>query len=106
MWGLAVGYDVCQRVSTQADMSRDVEHDLDQGFLAASCTGPQCGGNSANAQRTQNWSRIASTYIKFGSDEMAASVLGPPAALLVIGLGAVFVLRRRPVSTERTLTSN
>jgi hypothetical protein len=106
MWGMAVVYDVCQRVSTQANMSRDVENDLDQGFVTASCTGPQCSGSSANAQRTQNWSRIASTYIKFGSNEMAESIFGPPAALLVIGLGTVFVLRRRPSRDERTFISN
>ena len=95
MWGLGVAYNVCERVSTQADMSRDVENDLDQGFVSASCTGPQCSGLSGNAQQAQNWSRIASTYIKFGSDEMAESIFGPPVVLLVIGLGTVFALRRR-----------
>jgi hypothetical protein len=105
IWGLAVVYDLCERVSTQADMSRDVENDLDQGFVTASCSGPQCVRSSANAQRTQNWSRIASTYIKFGSNEMAECIFGPPAALLVIGLGTVIVLRRRPKSAERTAIS-
>jgi hypothetical protein len=95
MWGAAVGYDLYQRISMQADMSRDVEADLDAGFVNASCSGPSCGGSAATA-RTQNWAGIAQTYIKFGSDEMAECVFGPPAALLVIGLGTVFVLRRRP----------
>jgi hypothetical protein len=106
MWGVAVGYDLCQRVSMQADMSRDVENDLDQGFVGASCTGAQCIGKSANAARTQNWSGIASTYIKFGSNEMAECILGPPLALLAIGLGAVFVLRRRPFAINRAQMSN
>jgi hypothetical protein len=101
IWGLAVCYDLCQRVSMQADMSRDVEKDLDQGFVTASCGGPQCGG-STNAVRAQNWSRIASTFIKFGGDEMAECVLGPPAAVLVIGLGTVLVLRRRPASGRKS----
>jgi hypothetical protein len=94
-WGMAVAYDLYQRVSMQADMSRDVEKDLDQGFTAASCAGAECGKASAKAAQTWNWSGIASTYLRFGSDEMAIWTLGPPAALLIVGLGATLVLRRR-----------
>jgi hypothetical protein len=100
MWGAAVGYDLYQRISMQADMSRDVEADLDQGFVNASCNGPSCGGSAATA-RTQNWSGIAQTYIKFGSNEMAECILGPPAALLIIGIGTLIVLRRRPANTRQ-----
>jgi hypothetical protein len=106
MWGTAVCYNICQRVSMQADMSRDVESDLDQGFVNASCTGAQCGGTNAATAKTQNWSGIASTYIKFGSDEMAESVFGPPAVLLLMGLSTLFVLRRRPASADRTQILN
>jgi hypothetical protein len=94
-WGAAVAYDLYQRVSMQADMSRDVESDLDQGFVSANCAGTECGKGAAKMARTWNWTGIASTYIKFGSDEMAAFALGPPAGLLVIGIGAMLVLRRR-----------
>jgi hypothetical protein len=94
-WGTAVGYDLYQRVTMQADMSRDVESDLDQGFVSAKCAAAECGGVSAKTARTWNWAGIFSTYIKFGSDEMAAWALGPPAGLLILGIGATVVLRRR-----------
>ncbi|HEX4506245.1 MAG TPA: hypothetical protein VH722_10990 [Alphaproteobacteria bacterium] len=94
-WGTAVGYDLYQRVTMQADMSRDVESDLDSGFASASCVGKDCGTVSAKAAQTWNWSGIFSTYLKFGSDEMAEWALGPPAALLLLGIGATVMLRRR-----------
>src|SRR6202012_4483325 len=54
-WGTAVGYDLYQRVAMQADMSRDVESDLDQGLVAAKCGGGgDCGGVSAKAAQTWN----------------------------------------------------
>lgn len=101
-WGAAVGYDLCQRVSMQADMSRDVEADLDQGFVPASCVGAQCAAAVAKPSQTQNWYGIASTYLKFGSDEMAEFALGPPAALLVLGLATMFVVRRRQTHLRRS----
>jgi len=94
-WGTAVGYDLYQRVAMQADMSRDVESDLDQGFVSASCTGADCGKVSAKAAQTWNLAGIFSTYLKFGSGEMAAWALGPPAGLLIFGIGAGVMLRRR-----------
>jgi hypothetical protein len=94
-WGAAVGYDLYQRVSMQADMSRDVESDLDQGFVPASCAGKECGTVSAKTAQTWNLGGIFSTYLKFGSDEMAEWALGPPAALLILGIGATVMLRRR-----------
>ena len=94
-WGTAVGYDLYQRVTMQADMSRDVESDLDSGFASASCTGKDCGIVSAKTAQTWNWSGIFSTYLKFGSDEMATWALGPPAGLLLLGFGATLLLRRR-----------
>jgi len=94
-WGTAVGYDLYQRVSMQADMSRDVESDLDSGFASASCVGKDCATVSAKAAQTWNWSGIFSTYVKFGSDEMAEWALGPPAILLLLGVSASVMLRRR-----------
>jgi len=94
-WGTAVGYDLYQRVTMQADMSRDVESDLDSGFASASCVGKDCSGVSAKAAQTWNMSGIFSTYLKFGSDEMAEWALGPPAVLLLLGVGTSVMLRRR-----------
>jgi hypothetical protein len=94
-WGTAVGYDLYQRVSMQADMSRDVESDLDSNFASASCVGKDCSVISAKTAQTWNWSGIFSTYLKFGSDEMAEWALGPPAILLFLGIGATVMLRRR-----------
>jgi hypothetical protein len=94
-WGAAVGYDLYQRVTMQADMSRDVESDLDSGFASANCVSKDCGVVSAKTAQTWNWSGIFSTYLKFGSDEMAEWALGPPAGLLLLGIGATLMLRRR-----------
>jgi len=94
-WGTAVGYDLYQRVTMQADMSRDVESDLDQGYVSASCAGKECSGISAKTAQTWNWGGIFSTYLRFGSNEMAAWALGPPAGLLFLGIGATVMLRRR-----------
>ncbi len=94
LWAGGVSYNVCQRISTQADMSRDVEADLDQGFVTASCTGPKCGGGEA-VRKTQNWSGIASTFFKFGSTDMIEYTFGPPIVLLVLGTSAAVMLRRR-----------
>src|SRR6185312_5356856 len=54
-WGTAVGYDLFQRVTMQADMSRDVESDLDSGFASASCVGKDCASVSSKAAQTWNW---------------------------------------------------
>ena len=99
-WGTAVGYDLYQRVTMQADMSRDVESDLDSSFSSASCVGKDCGVVSAKTAQTWNWSGIFSTYLKFGSDEMAEWALGPPAGLLLLGIGATVMLRRRARRTS------
>ena len=94
LWAGGVSYNVCQRISTQADMSRDVEADLDQGFVNASCSGAQCGGSEA-VKKTQNWSGIASTFFKFGSTDMIEYTFGPPIVLLVLGTSATLMIRRR-----------
>ena len=93
VWLVAVAYDLYLRVSEQADMSADVEHDLDQGLVAVNCSGAACGGGST--ETLQNRFDIAATYFRFGSDEMIESVFGPPIALLIAGSGVMMVLRRR-----------
>jgi hypothetical protein len=99
LWAGGVSYNVCQRISTQADMSRDVEADLDQGFVNAACSGAQCSGSEA-VKKTQNWSGIASTFFKFGSTDMIEYTFGPPIVLLVLGTSATLMFRRRRSSTS------
>ncbi len=94
LWAGGVSYNVYQRISTQADMSRDVEADLDQGFVNASCSGQQCGGSDA-VRKTQNWNGIASTYFRFGSTDMMEYTFGPPIVLLILGTSMTLMLRRR-----------
>jgi MYXO-CTERM domain-containing protein len=89
LWTGGVGYNIYQRVCTQADMSRDVERDLD----LISCTGQQCA--SVADSPTESKLDIVSTYIKFGSMDMAEATIGPPAILLLIVLGGIFMMRRR-----------
>jgi MYXO-CTERM domain-containing protein len=89
LWTGGVGYNIYQRVCTQADMSRDVERDLD----LVSCTGEQCA--SVGDSPTESKLDIVSTYIKFGSMDMAEATIGPPAILLLIVLGGIFMMRRR-----------
>jgi hypothetical protein len=95
IWISAAIYNIYQRVDQQADMSMDVERDLDQGLSTASCTG-RCI-TATQATPASNRFDIASTYLRFGSIEMAECVLGPPVALLLVGLGAFSVLRRKRV---------
>jgi uncharacterized protein (TIGR03382 family) len=92
-WISAAVYNIYQRVDEQADMSMDVEHDLDQGLTTVACAGKCLAG----VQESPAFSRfeIASTFFRFGSVEMGECVFGPPVALLLIGLGALSVLRRR-----------
>ncbi len=96
-WGGSVGYDIYHRAKVQADMSRAVEQDLDQSFVAVSCKGPSCSGGTAEAANspTESWSDIMSTYMQFGSMEIGEYALGPPLGVLAVGLAAVVALRRR-----------
>ncbi len=87
-WAAGVGYHIYHKVSVQTDMARDVERDLDAG----NCAGKSC--MPANVQAKQSWLNVASTYIRFGSMDMATSVVGPPVGILLIGFGAIFVRRR------------
>jgi len=93
LWVGCVVYDVYLRAQTQAQMSRDVERDLDQGLTSISCTGPQCGVPMHD--EPDRWPDIASTYLRFGRVEMGEFVFVPPGALLVTGLGIAFVAKRR-----------
>jgi hypothetical protein len=98
IWALTVAYDVYHRVTVQADMSRDVERDLDD-VSTASCVQPQCTAPDSHPENIKKlnmkWSNIASTYIKFGSVDMAASAFGPPLVILVLGFGWIVIARHR-----------
>jgi hypothetical protein len=93
LWIAGASYDIYQRIDEQADMSVDVERDLDQGLTPASCSGQCLSGGLAGALSDRF--EIASTFFKFGSVEMGECVLGPPAALLLVGLGIFSAFRRR-----------
>lgn len=104
VWAIGVGYEVFHEVNVQADMSRDVERDLDN-ISPASCTEPACSAANRQApedekSQNENWSNIASTYIKFGSVDMAESALGPPLLILAAGAGWILFVRRRRRSTQ------
>ncbi len=92
-WMSIAVYNIYQRVDEQADMSMDVEHDLDQSLTPAACAGKCLTGVQDSA--ISNRFEIASTFFRFGSVEMAECVFGPPAGLLIVGLGALSVFRRR-----------
>ncbi len=92
VWFVAVAYDLYLRVSEQADMSADVERDLDQGAVPVSCSGTDCSGST---ESLQNRLDIAATYFRFGGDEMTECVFGPPLALLILGSGVILLMRWR-----------
>lgn len=92
-WAGAVCYDLYHRAAVQAEMARDVEHDLDEGFATASCIGASCAAPRRTA--LESWSNIVSTYLKFGSREIGVYALGPPLTVLAVGMAAFMVLRRR-----------
>jgi hypothetical protein len=100
VWTAGVCYNIYQRVCTQADMSRDVERDLD----LVNCTGQQCDASMAESSNTPAESKldIVSTYIKFGSVDMAEATIGPPAILLVFVLAGIFLMRRREAQAGDT----
>jgi hypothetical protein len=93
-WGAAVAYDLYSRATEQAAMSVSVERDLDRGFVNASCAGPDCMGGT-DAAATNNWSDIASTYLRFGAFEIGEYAFGPPLAVLGMGLTVLAALRWR-----------
>jgi len=84
VWTSCVVFDFCERVREQTDMSRAVEEDLDSGGCAQQDCAPQ----------PQRWWDVASTYLKFGGEEMAEWAVAPPAILLIAG-GCLFMFCRR-----------
>lgn len=110
MWAGGVVFDLYHKATTQADMSRAVERELDQGLIQASCTGVQCSGapQAAAAQpaaKVENWSDIANTYVKFGRGQMAECLFGPPIALFIVGLGGMIFYRKRHINNRSFIYS-
>jgi MYXO-CTERM domain-containing protein len=90
LWAAAVTYNLYHRVNVQVAVTHDVQQDLD----FSSCDGSaQC--MRAGDKHVSKWSDIASTYVRFGQDELIESALGPPAMLLAVVLAALTVVRRR-----------
>jgi hypothetical protein len=90
-WTGAVFSQFYYQVSAQADMSREVELDLD----SASCDGGPCKA-SLRATPQENWSGIAETYMQFGYVSLLEWTILPPAALLLAaGIAGTMLLRRR-----------
>ena len=90
VWTGSVAGNLYYRASAQADMSRQVEHDLD----TASCIGTKCGEPAA-ATPQERWADIAETYVQFGYVSLLEWAMVPPTILLVAGVGGLMWLRRR-----------
>jgi hypothetical protein len=78
-------------------MARDVERDLD----TVSCSAPACAAE-AHPNLRERWSDIARTYLQFGYMPILEWSVGPPAILLVVGVGMIIVQRRRRMDANRT----
>ena len=90
-WTGFVLMDLYNRATDQADMSREVERELD----SDSCgNGPPCEAALRETPQ-ENWSNIAETYVHFGYVPLLEWAVVPPALLLAVGLGGAVVIRRR-----------
>lgn len=90
IWTTSIAVDLYHRANAQADMSTEVEHDLD----LIACTGPGCSGSEGSGPQ-ENWTKIAATYFHFGYVGILEWAMLPPVGLLVLGLGGAVLLRRR-----------
>jgi len=89
-WTGCVLVDLYNRASDQADMSREVEHDLD----SDSC-GPGPCAAALRETPQEKWSNIAETYLQLGYVPILEWTVVPPAMLLAVGLGGAVMMRRR-----------
>ena len=88
-WTGFVLMDLYNRASDQADMSREVERDLD----SDSCADVPCRAALRETPQ-ENWSNIAETYVQFGYVPLLEWTVVPPAMLLALGLGGAVMMRR------------
>jgi hypothetical protein len=97
-WAAAVAIHVYDRANQEADVARDVERDLD----TSACTGADCAAQSStHVGLRERWSDVAMTYLRFGYLPILEWSVGPPAALLVVGVGMIIVHRRRRIDDGR-----
>jgi len=89
-WTGFILVDLYNRAAAQADMSRQVELELD----SATCTEEPCK-TSLRETPQEDWSNIAETYVQFGYVSLLEWTIAPPAILLVVGIGGTIMLRRR-----------
>lgn len=89
-WTSFILMDLYNRAAAQADMSREVEAELD----SASCGDLPCKA-SLRATPQEDWSNIAQTYVHFGYVSLLEWTILPPATLLAIGIGGILLMRRR-----------
>jgi len=90
VWAGSVAGDVYYRAQSQAEMSQEVERDLD----LIACSGRGCDEAAAPAPQ-EKWGDIAVTYLQFGYATILEWMILPPVAVLLVGFGAA-LMRRRP----------
>lgn len=91
IWGTAVIADVYHRARVEASMSNDVERELDQ----SACQETDCSDDFGTSAWKEGWRDVAKTYLQYGYVDILEWATVPPLGLLIAGLGANFVLRRR-----------
>jgi hypothetical protein len=94
LWVGGVAIELYNRATLQADMSRDIEQELDSN----ACVGPKCATPRITA--SQHWKEIAQTYLQFGYVRILEWAALPPLAMLLIGCGGCVLLRRRHETRE------
>lgn len=94
-WAGFMLMDLYNRVADQADMSREVEQELDSGL----CSGAPCEA-ALHETPQEDWSNIAETYLQFGYVPLLEWTILPPALLLAAGLGGAIMMRRRRMAAR------
>jgi hypothetical protein len=89
-WTVWVGADFYYRACDQADMSAEIDRDLN----TVACTGPDCTGPAMPAPQ-EDWTKVATTYLHFGYASIIEWAALPPLGLLAIFVGSSAACRRR-----------
>ena len=106
-WTASVMADFYYRACNQADMSAEIDRDLD----TVACAGPGCMGTGTAAvilAPQEDWTKVASTYLHFGYVDIIEWAALPPMGLLAICIGssALRIRRRRPDRKSTRLNSS
>ena len=94
-WTGFILMDLYNKAAAQADMSREVEDELD----SASCTHSPCPA-ALRTTPQEEWSNIAQTYLQLGYVPILEWTVVPPVALLAIGIGGIVMMRRLRVAAR------